>query len=96
MSNPTPTTKQDLQKHKTIYYARIIPQTYIYEVCELIIRTIEDDYFVGTDKHDKHAYLLTYKDLPNVFIKRADALSVVKSAEAKKPKVKTESYYEEY
>ena len=92
MTNPTPITKQDLQKHKTVYYARIIPQTYIYEVCELIIRTIEDDYFVG----DKHAYLLTYNDLDKVFTKRTDALSVVKSAESKKPKVKSELFYEEY
>lgn len=96
MTNSTPITKQDLQKHKTVYYARIVPQTYIYEVCELIIRTIEDDYFVGTDKHDKHAYLLTYNDLDKIFAKRADALSVVKLAEAKKPKIKSESYYEEY
>ena len=65
-------------------------------MCELIIRTIEDDYFVGTDKHDKHAYLLTYNDLDKVFTKRANALSVVKAAETKRPKVKSESYYEEY
>ena len=96
MTNSTPITKQDLQKHKTVYYARIVLQTYIYEVCELIIRTIEDDYFVGTNKHDKHAYLLTYNDLDKIFAKRADALSVVKSSEDKKPKVKSESYYEEY
>lgn len=88
--------KENIQKHKTVYYARVVPQTYIYEVCELIIRTVEDDYFVGTDKHDKHAYLLTYNDLDKVFIKRSDALSVVKAAEAKKPKIKSESYYEEY
>ena len=80
MTNPTPITKQDLQKHKTVYYARII----------------EDDYFVGTDKHDKHAYLLTYNDLDKVFSKRTNALAVVRKAESKKPKVKSESYYEEY
>lgn len=96
MSNPTSITKQDLQKHKTVYYARIIPQTYIYDVCELIIRTIEDDYFVGTDKRDKHAYLLTYNDLDKIYAKKPDALSVVRKAETKKPKVKSESYYEEY
>ena len=88
--------KENIQKHKTVYYARIVPQTYIYEVCELVIRTVADDYFVGTDKHDKHAYLLKYDDLNKLFIKRADALSMVKEAEAKKPKVKSESYYEEY
>ena len=40
-----------------LYYARIIPKSGIYDVCELIIRTITDDYFVGIDKMDKHAYL---------------------------------------
>lgn len=89
-------SKENIQKHKTVYYARIIPKTYIYEVCELVIRTVEDNYFVGADKRDKHAYLLSYSDLDKVFDKRSDALSMVKAAEAKKPKVKSESYYEEY
>ena len=47
-------------KKDTVYYARIIPTTGIYEVCELHIRTVEDDYFVGIDKRDKHAYLFGY------------------------------------
>ena len=34
-----------LKKKDRLFYARIIPRTRIYEVCELIIRTIEDTYF---------------------------------------------------
>lgn len=50
----------NLKKKDILYYARVIPYTGIYEVCELSVRTVEDTYFVGTDKHDKHAYLFSY------------------------------------
>ena len=88
--------KQDLQKHKTVYYARIVPQTYIYEVCELLIRTVEETYFVGIDKRDKHAYLFLYSDINNtVFENRKEALKKVKDAEKTKIKTNYEIYYEE-
>ena len=45
-----------LKKKDIVYYARIIPNTGIYEVCELIIRTVADDYFAGMDKRDKRTY----------------------------------------
>ena len=67
------------------------------EVCELIIRTVEDDYFVGSDKRDRHAYLLHYTDLDKiVFQDRKTALQKVKNAEKNKSTVKHETYYEEY
>ena len=59
-------TKDDLKLKDKVYYARILSKVNIYEVCELIIRTIEDGYFVGTDKHDKHAYLFSYKRLNDI------------------------------
>lgn len=68
-----------------------------FEVCELIIRTVEDDYFVGSDKRDRHAYLLHYTDLDKiVFQDRKTALQKVKDAEKNKSTVKHETYYEEY
>ena len=86
-----------LKKKDRLFYARIIPRTRIYEVCELIIRTIEDTYFVAIDKKDKHAYLFTYEDIDIIlFAKRADALSKVLDAEKKSPKIKYEIDYEEY
>ena len=90
-------TKEDVHKKHILYYARAIPQTGIFEVCELIIRTVEDDYFVGSDKRDRHAYLLHYTDLDKiVFQDRKTALQKVKNAEKNKSTVKHETYYEEY
>lgn len=69
-------------KGQKIYYARILPMVDIYDVCELIIRTIEKDYFVGIDKCDKHAYLLTYDKInKSVFFNKNDALNIVKETE---------------
>ena len=39
----------ELKKKDRLYYARIIPNSGIYDVCELIIRTVAEDYFVGID-----------------------------------------------
>ena len=46
-----------------LYYARIIPTVGIVDVCQLTIRTVKEEYFVGCDKVDKHAYLFNYSDL---------------------------------
>lgn len=89
--------KEDLHKKDIVYYAHIIPQLGIYDVCEIIIRTIEEDYFAGIDKHDKRAYLFSYNDINNtVFYYRAEALNKVRIAEENKPSINTETYYEEY
>ena len=87
-----------LKKNQIVYYARIIQTTGIYEVCELKIRTVTDNWFVGVDKRDKHAYLFYEKDIgKTIYFNRAEALSVVKEAEAnKKNKTNEETYYEEY
>lgn len=49
----------NLKKKDVVYYARIIPNTGIYEVCELIIRTVADDYFAGYGQK-RQAYLLVW------------------------------------
>lgn len=80
-----------------VYYARIIPNTGIYDVCELKIRTVKDDWFVGVDKRDKRAYLFYQKDIYNViFFNRNDALNKVRAAESNKKCINQETYYEEY
>ena len=80
-----------------LYYARIIPKSGIYDVCELIIRTITNDYFVGIDKMDKHAYLFPYSALDSiVFYSRKLALDKVQLAEDGKREKNNENYYEEY
>ena len=55
--------KYQLKLKDHLYYARIIANSGIYDVCELIIRTITNDYFVGIDKMDKHAYLCMIENL---------------------------------
>lgn len=74
-----------------LYYARII-------LCQLIIRTVKEDYFVGCDKVDNHAYLFNYSDLEEVvFHDRKQALNKVLAAEANnKKKISKETFYEEY
>ena len=39
-----------LKRNDVLYYARIIPSTRIYEVCEVIVRTVRDTWFVTVDK----------------------------------------------
>lgn len=74
----------NLHKGSVVYYARLIPKNHIYEVCELKIRTVEDTWFVGVDKRDKHAYLLNITDVnQTVFEKRQDALALAKVAQKK-------------
>ena len=53
----------NLKKKDIVYYTKIVPNCGIYDVYEIIIRTVTDDYFVGIDKRDKHAFLLYYSDI---------------------------------
>ena len=72
----------NIRKGDVWYFARIVPRNNIYEVCELKIRTIMEDYIVGIDKHDKHAYLINNLEIPKLLFKnRKDALSKVKLEE---------------
>lgn len=80
-----------------LYYARIIPTVGIFDICQLTIRTVKEDYFVGCDKVDKHVYLFNYSDLGEiVFHDRKQALDKVLVAENNKKKINNEVFYEEY
>ena len=87
---------QEIKKKDKMYYARILPSVYVYDVCDLTIRTVCDDWFVGIDKHDKHAYMFSKNDIDkNIFFNRDEALKKVREAEKNK-KISYEIYYEEY
>ena len=80
-----------------VYYARIMPKLGIFDVYDLKVRTVEDTYFVAIDKRDKKSYLFNFTDInKTVFANREEALNKTKEAEKNKPKVSTETYYEEY
>mgnify|MGYP006935961880 CR=1 FL=1 len=65
-----------------IFWARIHHNTGIYEVCELTVRTVYPDTFVGVDKDSKQAYIINYDECDKtIFDTRGDALEVVKEAE---------------
>lgn len=67
-----------------LYYARVHPTTTTYQVCDVVVRTVEDTWFVAVDKKDKQAHLFNNKNIGHtVFRKREDALRVVKEAEEK-------------
>lgn len=90
-------TKDDIKKGDVVYYARIMPTVGIYEVCELLVRSLYDTYFVGVDKRDKHAYLFSYNRINDiVFFDRKVCLQKVLKAEENAPKVSSEKEYEEY
>lgn len=86
-----------LKKGQIVYYARIMPTVGIYEVLELKLRTVTDEYFVGTEKREKHAYMFGYSTLSKyIFEDRQNALKVVKEAEKNKKEISEEKYYEEF
>lgn len=87
-----------LNKGDKLFFARIIPKTGIYDVCELYIRTVEKTYFVGIDKRDKQAHIFGYNRLnEDIFENRQDALNKVQKAEKnKKNNVNEEIFYELY
>ena len=86
-----------LNKKDIVYYARIVPNSGIYDLYELSIRTVEDTYFVGVDKKDKRAFLFDYDAIGEyVFTNRKDALNRLKDAEKNKKEISNETFYEEY
>ena len=90
---------QIIHKRDTVYYARIHPSLGIYDLDELVIRTVAEEFFVGIEKKEKRAFLFPYSSInKTVFVKRQDALNKIKEAETNKPNIKlnTETYYEEY
>lgn len=86
-----------MKRKDIVYYARIQPTLGVYEVLELIVRTVENTWFTGMDKRDKRVYLFANKELnKTVFTNRKEALNIVKEAEKHKRKVIFETNYEEY
>lgn len=86
-----------MNKGDKVYYARILDKAGVYEVAELTIRTVESDYFVGTEERTKQAFLFDNNSLDNtVFYNRNSALNKVLNAEKDKTEVLYEKYYEEY
>lgn len=86
-----------IEKGDIVYYTRIFPETGTYDLCELKVRTIMDNWFCGVDKEDKREYLLGFNEIEEtVFDNRKIALKRIHNAEKKYPHISGETYYEEY
>lgn len=65
----------NLKKNDKIFYLRKIPEQDINEILRLTLRTVGEDYFVGIEEKEKHAFLFHYKDIGElVFLSYGEAL----------------------
>ena len=79
-----------------VYWARVHHFTGTYELYKLIVRTVYEDCFVGTDKDTSQAFIISYDECDEtVFDNREDALAVVKNAEKNKKKLTVDESMEE-
>lgn len=86
-----------MQKGEKIYYARIHSSVGLYEVYDLKIRMVEENWFSATDKRTQKAFIFSNKDIgKTVFFDRGEALQLVLKAEEGKKTINNEKYYEEY
>lgn len=80
-----------IKKKDILYYAQILPNVGIYNVCEMIVCTLYEYYFACMDKREKKRYLFNYSDIDRIlFANRLEALTLVTDAEKDKPKVSNE------
>lgn len=71
-----------MNKGDIYYYARILPNLGVYDVLDIKIRTIAEDWFVGLETRDKQAFIFNNKDIDKiVFDSRIDAVMRAKEAE---------------
>ena len=68
-----------------MYYSRVHAETGIYEVCELHVRTVYPECFVGVEKDSRVAFILSYDECDVcVFDNRESAVALVKEAEKRR------------
>ena len=90
------TDDNKIKKKDILYYAQILPKVGIYNVCEMIVCTLYEDYFACMDKREKKRYLFYYSDIDRIlFANKLEALTLVTDAEKDKQKVSNERFYEE-
>ena len=87
-----------IEKGRIVYYAQILEPCGIFELLELKVRTVEDNWFAAVEDKRKHVYLFYNKAIgKEIFFDRKEALDIVKNAEENcKRKFSDEKCYEEY
>ncbi len=85
-----------MEKGDLIYYAQIMPTIGEYNLLGLKVRTVGEDWFAAIEAKTKRAYLFNFEDIGvTIFDNRVEALDILKEAEAKKPKLKTDEIEDE-
>jgi len=63
-----------------VFFARTVPQCDIYEVIELNIRTVKENWFVGVDTNTRQAFPFDEKDIGTlIFSTQKEAEETVKA-----------------
>ena len=74
--------EEQFRKGSILYFARVLPNLGIYDLCELSVRMVGNNWISARDKRDKRVYLFSKNDINHkVFVDREDALSKVKELE---------------
>lgn len=75
-------SKEDIKKGTIVFLSRCMPTIGTFDVLELKVRTVEDNWFVGVEKSNKQAYLLPYAELNHtIFLDRSITLKLVQKEE---------------
>lgn len=68
-----------MSKGDHVYLCEVVPSCGIFELLDLVIRTVTDTYAVGVDEKTKQAHLFTYDMMDEyVFHHRIDALEALR------------------
>lgn len=68
-----------MEKGDVVYYCEVVPNCSLYEILDLTIRTVGENYWVGVDEKTKQAHMFT-PDMIDVYVfrHRSDALEALK------------------
>lgn len=83
-----------INKGDMVYWARIIPSHHIYDVYDLKVRTVTNDYFVGCD--NIRAYSFGFNQIGKlIFTNRDDAVALVLEEQMKDDMEVGDKFYED-
>lgn len=67
-----------LKKGDIVYYTRIMPSQNYYDILELKIATVYNNYYVGVEKREKTRRIFYDSEINNtIFLNRKDALDKI-------------------
>ena len=75
--------ERTIKKGDVVFYAQCLESCGVFEVLELTLRTVKDNWFTGVETKEKQVHLFYLKDIDKcIFFNRHDALMTVKEAES--------------